>query len=350
MDIQSRLFGKTKDAFKVYEYTLINDHHCSISLLTYGGIINSIVVPDRAGQLSNIVLGFDTVKDYEEQSPYCGAIVGRFAGRIGGGTFTLNNTDYTLVQNDGTNCLHGGTKGFDKAIWTVDKVEIADTASVRLSYINKDLEEGFPGTLHITVTYTWSNDNELLIAYEATTDKETPITLTNHSYFNLSGNLSHDILDHELLISANKYVETDSNSLPIRISDVHNTPFDFKTAKKVGADIEVNHPQLMASGGYDHPFILDKSSTPHAVLSHPASGRQLTVTTDEEVIVLYTGNYLSSDIKIFNNEALTRRCAICLESQYYPDNMHFDLVPSKTLKPSDTYHSSTSYRFEVLPN
>lgn len=347
MEIQSCFFDKTKDGQEVTKYVLTNDHGHTVSIITFGGIITEICVPNKEGVIENVVLGYDNMRGYYEESQYFGCITGRFAGRIDNALFTLNGKEYPLAKNDGEHCLHGGNVGFSKVLWNATEIHEKDYLGLALNYISEDLEEGFPGTLDTTVVYKWNNQNELTIQYIATTDQETPITLTNHTYFNLSGSLGQPILDHLLQIDANRFVEVSANCIPCGIIDVENTPFDFRTPKLVGQDIQSEHQQIINGNGYDHPFILNKQKNPQAILLHEHSGRKLEVSTDEDCLVVYSGNYLTDEIKLFDKTKASRRCAICLETQYYPDNMHFDLVPTISLKPNELYRHKTIFKFSI---
>ena len=328
------------------EYTLTNSKGASVSIITYGGIITKIMVPDKSGRIENVVLGYNNLKDYEEKNaPYFGAIIGRFAGRISTASFDIDQTHYPLVNNNSGNNLHGGTKGFDKVVWAAAEITSDQEASLILNYLSEDMEEGFPGNLDVTVRYTFNEENGLTIAYKAITDKETPLTLTNHTYFNLSGNPSTDILDHLLHIPAQEYVMVNENSIPIDIASVEGTPFDFRVSKEVGKDIHSEHEQIKNGGGYDHPFKLDPTSDKPILVTHESTGRGLSITTDEAYVVLYTGNYLTEEMQVYEGVKLNKRSGLCLETQYCPDNMHFDKVMTYTLKPNEVYRTSTRYQF-----
>ncbi len=348
MKIQSSFFGQTKAGEEVKQYLLTNDHGNSVGILNYGGIITEINVPNKLGVIENVVLGHHNILDYEEHSPYFGCITGRFAGRISNATFSIGEQTYELAKNDGNNCLHGGIKALDKVIWSATEITDTESASLSLNYLSSHLEEGFPGNLDTYVTYKWNNDNQLSIQYVSTTDEETLLTLTNHSYFNLSGDLSSSVLDHLLQIDADRYVEIGKDAIPVGIGSVDGTPFDFRLAKRVSQDIDADFEQLHNAGGYDHPFILNDKSNPQATLIHEGSGRKMTVSTDETCLVCYSGNYLTSDRKAFDDITLQKRGAICLETQYYPDNANFDLVPTLTLKPNETYKHKTVFSFSIV--
>lgn len=350
MKIQVGHFGFTKEGKEVKKYTLFNDFNYSISILNYGGIINEINVPDKNGKVENIVFGYHTIDEYEKYSPYFGCITGRTAGRTSGAAFMINETLYTLSKNDGENHLHGGHNGFDKVIWEVATIIEKDYIGLSLNYLSPHLEEGYPGNLDTIVTYKWNNENELTVCYKATTDQETPITLTNHSYFNLSGDLSSHILDHELQIDANQFVKIKMNSIPYDVCEVEGTPFDFRQFKSIGLDISSDHEQIINGKGYDHPFVLNHSENPQASLYHKESGRKLAIYTDEKCIVCYSGNFLYSDMYIYDNVPIKHRGGVCLETQYFPDSLNFTNVDSQTLKPFETYRHSTRYHFSTVNN
>jgi len=345
LNIVKGCFGKTKKGETVTKYTLVNDHGYSVSVLNYGGIINEILVPDRHGIIKNVVLGYNNIVDYEENAPYFGCITGRTAGRIKDATFSIGEDTYVLGKNDGNNNLHGGFNALDKTIWNITEVVEKDVAMVSLNYMSPHLEEGYPGNVDIIVSYKWDNTNQLSISYRATTDQETIINLTNHSYFNLSGDFSTDILDHTLQIEADRFIQLRKDLTPEDISEVKDTPFDFRVAKTIGQDINENNRQLMIENGYDHPFILDSIKRPQITLAHERSGRKLSITTDETCVVCYTGNFLNAKFKAYDEVPLKKSAGVCLETQYYPDSQNFKLVPSKTLKPYEAYLTVTSYHF-----
>lgn len=347
MKITKSIFGYTSSNEEVIKYTLINNNGSRVSILNYGGIITNIDVPDRDGTISNVVLGYDRFDDYKQNASFFGAIAGRFAGRISNGAFTIDNRTYQLPKNDRTNCLHGGLKGFDQVIWSVTTIEDTAKVSLILNYLSKDMEEGFPGNLDVTVTYTWNDDNQLTIDYTATTDKDTVCTLTNHSYFNLSNDLTKDILDQELMIKADQYLELDDVSIPMKISSTENTPFDFRVPKKVGQDINAEFEQLKNTSGYDHPFIFSDNDGVVASLYCNETGRLLGITTDLEAVVLYTGNHLTDALKISGTTCTTKHGALCLETQHIPDNINFEPVKTHILRAGDVYRTSTSYSFTV---
>lgn len=351
MKINTSLFGITKEGQEVRKYTLMNNLGYSVSILNYGGIICELKVPDKNGKVENIVLGHNDISKYEENAPnapYFGCVVGRTAGRISNAEFTINQTTYKLAKNNGNNTLHGGIKGFNSVIWSVEEIIEDNCIGLSLSYLSKHLEEGYPGNLDIEIIYKWNDENKLIIRYLAKTDQETPITLTNHSYFNLSGNLSSTILDHYLKINADQFVKIREDAIPYDIRNVEGTAFDFRAGKEIGKDINKDEEQIIYGKGYDHPFILNKTNEPQITLIHKNSGRKLTITTDEKCVVCYTGNYLTSEVKVYDNISTQQRGGICLETQYYPDSLNFSLVPSKTIKPNETYKQTTIYEFSIL--
>lgn len=348
MKIEVNSFGTTKEGKEVKKYTLANDLGNYVSILNYGGIINEIYIPDKSDSVSNIVLGFNTIEEYEQNTSYFGCITGRTAGRISNATFKINDTTYQLARNNGNNNLHGGIKGFDKVIWNVSEIIENDYVGLNLNYLSPHLEEGYPGNLDVYVTYKWDNDNQLAISYKATTDYETPVTLTNHTYFNLSGNLSSTILEHKLLIKADSFVKINEDSIPSDIGTVNGSPFDFRNFKKIGADICSNDKQIIFGKGYDHPFVLNKDEEPQIVLLDEESGRQVSVKTDEECVICYSGNFLTPDMYVYDHLPIQQRSGVCLETQYYPDSLNFKAVKPKTLKPNEVYNQKTTYHFSVI--
>ncbi|HTU90893.1 MAG TPA: aldose epimerase family protein, partial [Gemmataceae bacterium] len=296
-----------------------------------------------------VVLGFDNLKDYVERNPHFGATVGRVANRIAKGKFTLNGKEYTLAVNNGPNSLHGGLKGFDKKVWKAEPETLPDGAAVKLSYVSKDGEEGYPGNLTVTVVYTLTNENALRIDYTATTDKDTPVNLTNHSYFNLAGAKSGDILDHELTITADKYTPSDDTLIPTgEIKPIKDTPLDFSKPRRIGERIDQlkNYP----GGGYDHNFVLTsggKDLSLAARVSEPKTGRIMEMYTTEPAVQLYTSNYLNGKLTGRGGVAYKKHAALCLEAQHFPDAVHHDNFPSIILKPGETYKQTTIYKFSA---
>jgi aldose 1-epimerase len=338
-------FGKLPDGTPVEQYTLTNASGAFCKIITYGGIITELFVPDKNGKLGDVVVGFDNLEQYLGPHPYFGAITGRFANRIAKGKFTLDGKAYSLAINNGPNALHGGLKGFDKVVWQATACESKDGATLKLDYTSVDGEEGFPGTLKVTVTYTFTDKNELRIDYDAVTDKATPINLTNHSYFNLAGN--GDVFGHELTLAAGNYTPTDDTLIPTgEVKSVRGTPFDFTKPKTIGKEIE----ELFAQPhrGYDHNFVLDSQSKKLALAARvvePKSGRVMEVLTEEPGVQLYTANFLGETPgkgKVYGQYG-----ALCLETQHYPDSVNHPNFPSTILRPGEKYRTTTVYRFSV---
>ncbi|MDN3667544.1 aldose epimerase family protein [Algibacter miyuki] len=349
--ISKEHFGKTTDSISVDKYILKNNLGMKISIITYGGIITSWTAPDKNGNYQDIVLGYETLENYEKETPYFGALIGRFGNRIAKGEFSLDGTKYTLATNDGENHLHGGDKGFDKVVWMAKEKQTDSTASLILHYLSKDMEEGYPGNLETTVTYTLNNNNELYVGYKATTDKKTIINLTQHSYFNLSGDFSKTILDHEISINANQFIPVNETLIPTgELRDVTNTPFDFKAAKTIGKDINAKNDQLKKGLGYDHCWVLNNqnSGIRLAAMAHEVkSGRVLEVFTDEPGIQLYSGNFLDGTLPSKQGGTYNYRSGFCLETQHYPDAPNQKSFPSVVLSPGETYTSNTLFKFSV---
>jgi aldose 1-epimerase len=317
--------------------------------MNYGGIILSIRVPDRKGQLADIALGHETLEGYIPNPPYLGAVVGRYANRIAKGSFTLDGKSYTLPQNDGTNTLHGGLKGFDKVVWEGEPLK--GKTGVAFSYLSKDGEEGFPGNLKIKVTYTLTDANELVIDYEATTDKATPLNVSQHSYFNLAGEGNGDILNHEVMINADRFTPVDKNLIPTgELRPVKGTPFDFTTPTRIGARIDDNYDQLVLGHGYDHNFVINRKGgglTLAARVYEPASGRALEVSTTEPAIQFYTGNFLDGSVTGKQGHVYKHRYGFCLETQHYPDSPNHPDFPTTILRPGKTFRSKTVFKFSA---
>ena len=328
------------DGKKVYLYTLANKNGVEVKITNYGGIITSWLAPDKNGKLGNIALGFDSLSGYQAPPPYFGAIIGRYGNRIGKGTFTIDTNTYTLAKNNGENHLHGGNKGFDKVVW--DAVPGDSTATLALSYLSKDGEEGYPGNLKVTVLYTLTDENELVIDYSAETDKATVVNLTSHSYFNLTADASNTILNHTLQLNAAQYTPVDAGLIPTgELKDVKGTPFDFLTAHTIGERIAA------VDGGYDHNFVLSRTGTDIekvATLADSASGRQLEVYTTEPGLQFYSGNFLDGKLKTPDGKAINKHAALCLETQHYPDSPNKPNFPSTLLKPGEKYHTVTKYK------
>lgn len=325
-------------------FRIINAKGSEIKITNYGGIITSWIVADKSDDRSNIVLGFDTLEEYFAAPPYFGAIIGRCANRIAKGKFGLDGKEYTLATNNGPNHLHGGNKGFDKVVWSVDSVDESKLQLV-LSYLSKDGEEGYPGNLKVKVRYEYSDDDKLTINYEAECDKATPVNLTNHSYFNLTGDVQNTILDHFLTINADQYTPVDETLIPTgELKDVTNSPFDFRTAKRIGEDIQ------KTDGGFDHNFVLNTSNLerPAAVLKDEKSGRSLEVYTTQPGIQFYSGNFLDGSLTTSSGTAINQHTGLCLETQHFPDTPNQFNFPTTILRPGERFVSTTRYKVSLL--
>jgi aldose 1-epimerase len=348
--VQKQSFG-TREGRPINLYTLTNSHGIEVRAMNYGGIILSIRVPDRKGQFADIVLGHENLEGYIPNPPFLGAVVGRYANRIANGTFTLDGKTYTLPKNDGPNTLHGGvTRTFDKVVWE-DAPLKGDKPGVTFTYLSKDGEEGFPGNLTAKVTYTLTDDNELVIDYEATTDKASPINLSQHSYFNLAGEGSGDILNTELMLNADRFTPVDKNLIPTgELRPVKGTPFDFTTPTKIGARIDDNYEQLVLGKGYDHNFIINRKGSGLELAARayePGSGRILEVFTTQPGVQFYTGNFLDGTVTGKHGHVYKRRNAFCLETQHFPDSPNHPDFPSTTLKPVQTFHEKAVFKFST---
>jgi aldose 1-epimerase len=331
--------------------TLKNTQGMEVRVVPYGGIVTSIRVPDRNGQVDDVVLGYDDDAGYwSSNAPYMGAIIGRYANRIAKGMFTLDGRTYSLATNNDPNHLHGGNKGFDKVVWQSEEFRNAEGTGVLLRYASSDGEEGYPGTLNAQVTYTLTNNNEFIIDYVATTDKATPVNLTHHSYFNLTG-ATRDILDHELTINADRYTPIDPTSIPTgEIASVAGTPFDFRKPMPIGARITENNEQLRNGKGYDHNFVLNRQGEGLVHAAHvyePSSGRMIDVSTTEPGMQFYSGNFLDGSIKGKLGRVYQQRFGFCLETQHFPDSPNQPQFPSTILRPGKEYRSRTVYAFSV---
>ena len=337
------------------QYTLKNAHGMELRVLDYGGIIVSLAVPDRTGRVDDVVLGFDRLEDYKRSSPYFGAIIGRFGNRIARGRFTLDGRTHMLATNDGPNHLHGGMKGFDKVVWKVSPFERQDSTGLVLRYTSPDGEEGYPGTLRTTVTYTLTDGNELIFDYEATSDRATPVNLTQHSYFNLAGDGRGDVLDHVLTLKAHSFTPVDSTLIPTgEIRSVAGTPFDFRAPTAIGARIGQDDEQLRYGGGYDHNFVLDKDRAEQrgaamlaARIYEPSSGRLMEVFTTEPGVQFYSGNFLDGMLTGKRGTVYRRRSGFALETQHFPDSPNHPDFPSTILAPGREYRSRTLLWFGV---
>jgi len=343
-------FGKTADGQDVDLYTLTNKNGMQVAITNFGASVVRIKVADRQGQVEDVVLGYDSLDGYVGDKAYFGAVVGRYGNRIAQGKFILDGSAYTLARNNGENSLHGGIKGFNKAVWKARETAAKDGPSVELTYLSKDGEEGYPGNLSVKVVYTLTERNELKIDYSATTDKKTVLNLTNHSYFNLNPG-GRDILQHVLVIYADKYTPVDSGLIPTgELPSVAGTPFDFRKPTAIGARIEQDDEQLKLGHGYDHNFVLHKKGKAvelAARVVEPATGRVLEVLTSEPGVQFYTGNFLDGKTAGKGGMTYPRRAAFCLETQHYPDSPNQLKFPSAVLNPGERYHTITTYRFSV---
>ncbi|MET8860050.1 aldose epimerase family protein [Streptomyces sp. NPDC004579] len=345
------LFGRLADGTKVHRWSLENGG-TRLKVLSYGGIVQSLEIPDRHGRYKNVSLGFDNIEDYVAKTPYFGALIGRYGNRIAKGQFTLDGTGYQLSVNDGVNSLHGGAKGFDKRVWDVEGFASGPDVGLVLHYTSIDGEMGYPGTLRAKVTYTLTRHGDWRIDYEATTDKATVVNLTSHVYWNLAGEGSGSIYDHELEIAASRYTPVDSGLIPTgELAKVAGTPFDFRRTKTVGRDIRVAHQQLLYGKGIDHNWVLDKGITAKpehvATLRDPSSGRTLTIASNEPGLQFYSGNFLDGTLVGTGGHIYRQGDALCLETQHFPDSPNHPSFPSTVLRPGQTYRTSTVHSFGV---
>jgi len=350
--IESKFFGKTADGQYAYLWTLTNANGMKTEITNYGAIVVSLYVPDKNGKLGDVVLGYDNLADYIKETPYFGAIVGRYGNRIGNGKFTIDGKEYSLPQNNNGQSLHGGIKGFDKQVWDATPFEIDGQQGLKLVYVSRDGEEGYPGTLTAIVKYTLTNDNALKIDYEAYTDKKTVLNLTNHSYFNLAGQRSGDILDHYMMLNAdhftpvNKFLITTGEIRPVK-----GTDFDFTTPTKIGERINNNDEQLEFGLGYDHNWVINRTDDMSLVLAarvyEETSGRVMEVLTKEPGIQFYSGNFLDGSLVGKEGKVYEHRYAFCLETQHYPDSPNKANFPSVVLEPGQKYDTTSIYKFST---
>jgi aldose 1-epimerase len=349
--IKKESFGQTKEGKAVDLYTITNSHGMEVRAITYGGIIVSLRVPDKNGKVDDVVLGFDRLDGYLDKSPYFGAIVGRYGNRIANGKFTLDGKEYSLAKNNGPNSLHGGLKGFDKAIWQAEPFKNKQGSGVAFTYTSKNGEEGYPGNLKAKVTYTLTEKNELVFDYEAATDKATPVNLTEHSYFNLAGEGTGDVLKHELMLNADRFTPVDKTLIPTgELRPVKGTPMDFSQPTVIGAHIDDNYEQLAFGGGYDHNFVINHKTGGlqlAARVYEPTTGRVMEVFTTEPGVQFYSGNFLDGTITGKQGHVYKRRYALCLETQHFPDSPNHPEFPSTILKPGQTLRSRTMYKFST---
>ena len=351
--VTKQSYGKTAAGENVNLYTLRNSKGVEAKITNYGGILVSLKVPDRNGKFDDVVLGFNDLESYlTKNDPYMGALIGRYGNRIAKGRFTLDGVEYKLAFNNGVNHLHGGIKGFDKMVWTATESRTPTGPALALTYVSKDGEEGYPGNLRVRVVYTLTNNNELKIDYTASTDKDTVTNLTHHSYFNLAGEGNGDILNHRLVLKANRFVPTDEGAIPTgEVRNVGNTPFDFRTANAIGARInQETDEQIKFGKGYDHTWVINGRAgvlRQAAIVYEPTSGRVMEVWTTEPGVQFYTGNYLDGTITGKSGKPYPRRSGFCLETQHYPDSPNQPKFPTTTLRKGATYSSTTIYRFSA---
>ncbi|MFE5603254.1 aldose epimerase family protein [Streptomyces coelicoflavus] len=345
------LFGRLADGTKVYRWSLENGG-TRMKVLSYGGVVQSLEVPDRRGRYANVSLGFDNLDDYVARSPHFGALIGRYGNRIAKGRFTLDGTTYQLSVNDGENSLHGGALGFDYRVWDVEPFTRGSDTGLVLHYVSVDGEMGYPGTLRAKVTYTLTRRGDWRVDYEATTDKATVVNLTSHVYWNLAGEGSGSVEDHELAIAASRYTPTDAGLIPTgELARVAGTPFDFRRGKPIGRDIRDAHPQLVTAKGFDHNWVLDKGITDRpehiATLREHTSGRTLRIATDQPGLQFYSGNFLDGTLTGTGGSLYRQGDALCLETQHFPDSPNHPSFPSTVLRPGETYRTSTVHSFDA---
>jgi aldose 1-epimerase len=347
--VQQKAFG-IQGGRPVNLYTLTNANGVEVDAMNYGGIIVSIRVPDRKGQIADIVLGHETLDGYIPNPPYIGAVVGRYANRIANGTFTLDGKTYTLPKNDGPNTLHGGVdKTFNKVVWEGEPLK--GKTGVAFTYLSKDGDDGFPGNMKVKVTYTLTDNNELVLDYEATTDKTTVLNLSQHSYFNLAGEGTGDILNHEIMINADRFTPVDKTLIPTgELRPVKGTPLDFTTSTRIGARIDDSYEQIVLGHGYDHNWVINRKGaglTLAARVYEPTSGRVMEVSTTQPGVQFYSGNFLDGTVTGKHGHVYKRRFGLCLETQHFPDSPNHPDFPSTTLKPGETFKSETVFKFST---
>ena len=350
--MNKKSFGVTRDGQEAHLYTLVNPNGMQVAITNFGGVVVSLLAPDRAGKFADVVLGYETLSGYESDKAYLGALIGRFANRIAHGRFSLGGAVFSLPRNNGENSLHGGARGFDKRLWTASEISRGGESSLELTYLSHDGEEGYPGNLSVKVIYTLTGLNELKMDYSATTDKVTIINLTNHSYFNLAGQGEGDILAHELTLPAGYFTPVNASLIPTgEIRSVKGTPLDFTKKTAVGARIAAEDQQLKLAGGYDHNWIPDRESDrtliPVAAVHEPRSGRLLQVFSTQPGIQFYSGNFLDGAIRGKQGKVYGRRSGFCLETQHYPDSPNQPNFPSTQLQPGQQYRETTVLKFSA---
>ena len=349
LGITQENFGKSPNGAAVDLFTLTNTNGLMVKITNFGGIITEIHTPDKNGDFADITLGFDQIEPYHKDSPFFGALIGRFGNRIAKGKFTLEGKTYELENNNGNNHLHGGFIGFDKVVWDAASFETENSVGVTLKYLSKDGDQGYPGNLHTTVVYELTNNNEILVKYSATTDKATPVNLTQHAYFNLAG--EGDVLNHEIMINADRFTAIDLEAIPSGdLPLVENTPFDFRSPRTIGSKINDEHEQLKNGIGYDHNFVLNKARQKEYSLAarvyESTSGRVLEVFTEEPGVQFYSGNYLDGSLT-GKGWQYNYRNGFCLEPQHFPDSPNQPQFPNTILRPGEEYTSLMSYKFSV---
>lgn len=349
--VEKSFYGHTPKGDSIDSFKLKNQNGIEVDIMTYGGIITSLKVPNKEKFSEDVVIGFSNLEQYTKDNPYFGALIGRYGNRIAKGKFTLDGKEYQLAKNNGENSLHGGTEGFHRVVWTAEEFKGGDTATLKLKYVSKDMEEGFPGNLTVYVTYGLHKDNTLDVLYEATTDKKTVVNLTQHSYFNLSGDFTKTILNNEVVIDADTLVAVNENLIPTgKLMDVTNTPFDFRKPKVINKEIEANDDQLKKGLGYDHSWVLNNQGKGVRFVAstyEPISGRLLEVYTDQPGMQLYTGNFLDGTMPMRNGGTYAHRTGLCFETQHYPDSPNQKDFPTTVLKPGESYKTKTTFKFSV---
>lgn len=349
--MEKKLFGKLQDGREVYLYSLKNISGAQVNIINYGAIATHIFVPDKKGKLADVALGYDSIEGYVNDKVFLGAIVGRYGNRIANGKFKLDGKEYSLAKNNGENHLHGGPKGFFKVLWDAEQLISKSVESLKLSYVSPDGEEGYPGTVTLNVTYTLTEENDLKISYDGKTDKPTVLNPTNHSYFNLSGDFTRTILDHELQINADKFTPVNQNQIPNgELRNVEGTPLDFRKPILIGLRINDPYEQMKFGNGYDHNWVLNnfnKQVREIASVYHPQSGRFMKVLSDQPGVQFYSGNFLDGSFLGKNRMVYQKRTGLCLETQHFPDSPNKPNFPSVTLRPGETYKQTTIYKFSI---